>query len=47
MKKAAVVFLFLFSFVPKSYEQTNTGPSYINKAEKLLLAISRDSLSLF
>lgn len=47
MKKAAIVFLFLFSFILKSYEQTNTGPSYINRAEKLLLAISRDSLSLF
>lgn len=46
MKKAAIVFLFIFSFTLKSYEQTNIEPSYINRAEKLLLAISRDSLSL-
>ena len=46
MKKTAVAFLFLFSFILKSYEQPNTGSSYINRAEKLLLAVSKDSLSL-
>jgi hypothetical protein len=47
MKKFGILFLFIFSFFIKSFEQSLTRPTYVASAQKLISSISKDSLPVF
>ena len=47
MKKLSILFLFLFSFFVRSFEQSLTRSTYVTNAQKLISSISQDSLPGF